>query len=114
MLTSKQRSYLGKLATDIPDIVFIGKNGINDEVVIQTKDNLKARELIKCKVQQNCLEDVRELADRLAKITKSDVVRVIGRKFILYKKNLQKKENIIPSKAKTKPKTKPGAKKKKK
>lgn len=100
MLTSKQRSYLGKLAADIPDIVFIGKNGINDEVIRQTLDNLKARELIKVKVQQNSPLETREASDELAKLTKSDVVRVIGRKFILYKKNTQKKENIIPSKKK--------------
>lgn len=102
MLTSKQRSYLSKLAHDIPDVVFIGKSGINDEVVIQIRDNLAARELIKCKVQQNCPESVRDVADKLAEATKSDVVRVIGRKFILYKKNLQKKENVIPSKKKAK------------
>lgn len=100
MLTSKQRSYLGKLAADIPDIVFIGKNGINEEVIRQTLDNLKARELIKVKVQQNSPLETREASDELAKLTKSDVVRVIGRKFILYKKNTQKKENIIPSKKK--------------
>lgn len=106
MLTSKQRSYLSGLAADAPDIVFIGKEGVNRNVIKQTLDNLKARELIKCKVQQNCLTPVRDVADSLAQETKSEVVRVIGRKFILYKKNLQKKENIIPSKSQTK--RKPG------
>lgn len=98
MLTSKQRSYLNKLAVDIPDIIFVGKGGIDDEVIIQTRDALSARELIKGKVQQNSPIDAKEAAQALAQATKSEIVRTIGSKFILYKKNLQKNENIIPSK----------------
>ncbi|MGI6109936.1 MAG: YhbY family RNA-binding protein [Eubacteriaceae bacterium] len=98
MLTSKQRSYLNSLAVQIPDIIFVGKDGINDEVVIQTQNALKARELIKGKVQQNAPVNSQEAADELAKKAKCEIVRVIGSKFILYKKNPQKKENIIPTK----------------
>lgn len=100
MINSKQRSYLNKLAADTPDIVFIGKNGINSQVIDQTNANLKARELIKIKVQQNSPIEPREAADELARITRSDVVRVIGRKFILYKKNMKLKEHVIPTKEK--------------
>ncbi len=98
MLTSKQRSTLNKLAVDIPDIIHIGKNGIDDEVIIQTRDALAARELIKGKVQQNSALSAQEAAQILAEATKCDIVRTIGSKFILYKKNLMKKENILPSK----------------
>ena len=98
MITSKQRSYLAKLSNDIPDILLIGKGGINYEVIEKTKQNLKARELIKGKVLQNAPVDAREAADLLAKETKSDVVRVIGKKFVLYKQNHQKRENVIPTK----------------
>ena len=98
MLSSKQRSYLTSLANDIPDIVLIGKNGLTNEIIDQVRDNLKARELIKCKVQQNSEMSPREAADSLADMIKCDVVKIIGKKFILYKKNQDKKENIIPSK----------------
>jgi len=95
MLTSKQRSYLFSLATQIPDVLFVGKEGITDEVVTQAKDNLKARELIKGKVQQNAPIDAKEAAFELEEKAKCEVVRVIGNKFILYKKNPQKKEGIL-------------------
>ncbi len=95
MLTSKQRAYLNGLANQIPDILFIGKDGVTDEVVYQAKAQLKARELIKGKVQQNAPIDAREAANELSKEAKCDVVRVIGSKFILYKKNPQKKEGIL-------------------
>lgn len=98
MLTSKQRSYLRKLAMDIPDIIFIGKDGITDEVIIQTHDAIVARELVKGKIQQNSLEEVEEAARVLADATKSEVVCTIGNKFILYKKNLKKTKIDVPSK----------------
>ena len=37
-------------------------------------------------------------AEELADKTHSEIVRVIGSKFILYKKNPQKKDNVIPTK----------------
>ena len=98
MLTSKQRSYLRKLAMDIPDIIFIGKDGITPEVIQQTRDAIVARELIKGKIQQNSMEEVEDAARTLAEATKAEVVCIIGNKFILYKKNLLKTKIEVPSK----------------
>ncbi|WP_195267384.1 YhbY family RNA-binding protein [Eubacterium sp. 1001713B170207_170306_E7] len=98
MLTSKQRSYLRKLAMDIPDIIFIGKDGITPEVIQQTKDAIVARELIKGKIQQNSMEEVEDAARTLAGAAKAEVVCTIGNKFILYKKNLLKTKIEVPSK----------------
>ena len=98
MLTSKQRSYLRKLAMDIPDIIFIGKDGITPEVIQQTRDAIVARELIKGKIQQNSMEEVEDAARKLAVATRSEIVCTIGNKFILYKKNLLKTKIEVPSK----------------
>ena len=98
MLTSKQRSYLKKLAIDIPDIIFIGKEGITPQVIVQTRDAIVARELIKGKVQNNSLETVDDVARELAQATKSEIVCTIGSKFILYKKNLLKTKIDVPTK----------------
>ncbi|MBK5243835.1 MAG: YhbY family RNA-binding protein [Eubacteriaceae bacterium] len=100
MLTSKQRSHLKKLASEIPDIIFIGKDGVTPQVVVQTRDAIIARELIKGKVQNNSLANVDDVARELAASTKSDIVCTIGNKFILYKKNLLKTKIEVPSKNK--------------
>ncbi|MEG0075554.1 MAG: YhbY family RNA-binding protein [Eubacterium sp.] len=97
MLTSKQRSYLRKLAMESPDIIFIGKEGITREVITQTKDAIIARELVKGKVQQNSMEDAVNAAKVLAEETKSEIVCTIGSKFVLYKKNLLKTKIEVPS-----------------
>ena len=46
-----------------------------------------AREIIKMRVLENALMDPREAAEELAEATESEVVQVIGTKFVLYKRN---------------------------
>lgn len=90
-LNSKQRAYLRSLSNDLDVIVHIGKDGIGDNLVKQADDALEARELIKGKVLDNNLEyDARLAAEELAKRTRSEVVQVIGTKFVLYRESHSK------------------------
>ena len=87
-LTSRQRAQLRGLANSLEPIVHIGKDGIGDNLIKQADDALEARELIKCKVLDNNIElDARTAAEALAKATRSQVVQVIGTKFVLYRHN---------------------------
>ena len=85
-LTSKQRAQLRGLANTMDTIIHIGKDGIGENLVRQADDALEARELIKGRVLENNLEyDARLAAQELAKATRSEVVQVIGTKFVLYR-----------------------------
>lgn len=96
-LTSKQRAQLRGLANGIDTILHIGKDGIGDNLIKQADDALEARELIKGKVLENCMMTSREAAEALAKATRSDVVQVIGTKFVLYRPshNKEKRDKIV-------------------
>lgn len=87
MLTSKQRAQLRGMAASADTIVQIGKGGITDNVVIQVRDALKARELIKGRVLENAMLTAREACDELARLCLAEPVQVIGTKFVLYKEN---------------------------
>ena len=90
-LSSKQRAYLRSLSNDLDVIVHIGKDGIGDNLVKQANDALEARELIKGRVLENNIEyDARLAAQELAKATRSEVVQVIGTKFVLYRESHSK------------------------
>ena len=90
-LTSKQRAQLRGLANGIDTILQIGKDGIGENLVKQADGALEARELIKGKVLENNLEyDARTAAEELAKATRSEVVQVIGTKFVLYRESHSK------------------------
>lgn len=95
MLTSKQRAYLRSLAHHLEPVIHIGKNGVNASLVQQTNEYLKVHELAKCTVQKNLNQqtDVKSIAEELAKRTESEIVQIIGRKFVLFKRN--KEEPVI-------------------
>lgn len=90
-LTSKQRAQLRGLANSLDTILQVGKDGIGDNLIKQADDALEARELIKGRVLDNNIEyDARTAADALAKATRSEVVQVIGTKFVLYRESHSK------------------------
>lgn len=91
MLTSKQRAYLKSQANNIDSIFQVGKGAVGDNMTTQIGQALKKRELIKISVLQNCLEDVRDVAEEIAKETEAEVVACIGKKVILYKENSEQK-----------------------
>ena len=96
-LTSKQRAQLRGLANNIDTILIVGKDGIGDNLVQQANEALEARELIKGRVLETSLMSAREAAEALAPRTRSEVVQVIGTKFVLYRPSHKKdlKNNIV-------------------
>ena len=94
-LTSKQRAQLRGIANSIDTIVHIGKDGITDNLVKQANDALEAREIIKCKVQENSMLTAREACDQLSRLTRSEQVQVIGSKFVLYRQHYDKSKRKI-------------------
>ena len=91
-LSSKQRAYLRSLSNDLDVIVHIGKDGIGENLVKQANDALEARELIKLRVLETSPVSSREAADEIAEKTHSDVVQVIGTRFVLYRESRDNKQ----------------------
>ena len=89
-MTSKQRAYLRSFATTLDPIFQVGKSEINDNMTLQISNALEARELIKVHVLDNSPYTPREAAEALAESTDSQVVTVIGKKFVLYRRSEKK------------------------
>ena len=85
-MTSKERARLRGLANGIETVLQIGKDGIGENLIRQADITLEARELIKGRVLDGCIHSPREAAEALAQATNSEVIQVIGSKFILYRK----------------------------
>ena len=86
-MTSKERAYLRGLANRVPSLYQVGKDGVTENVIKQIDDALTARELIKGNVLENALMSAREVAAELAAATGSQVVQVIGNRFVLYRRS---------------------------
>ena len=97
-MTSKQRSYLMKLASSIDPIFQIGKSSVTPELAAAVEEALEARELIKLHVLKNCFEDGCALANQLAEATYAEVVQVIGKKIVLYReaRDPKKRKIVLP------------------
>ena len=95
MLNSKDRAALRGMANGMPAIFRLGKEGVTPEFTNGIRDALEARELIKVDVLNNCEWDVKEAAQIISERTSSEIVQVIGKKFVLYRKSKKKKEGIL-------------------
>lgn len=84
-MNNKQRAYLSGLASKLTPIMQIGKSSLTPEIIRAADEALEARELIKISVLKNCFDDPREIAEMMAERTHSEVVRVIGKKIVLYR-----------------------------
>ncbi len=92
MLTNKQKSYLKALANKKRAIYQIGKDGLSVNLLAGVDDYLAVHELIKVSLLKSCTESVNEVAIEISRMTKAEVVQIIGRTIILYRPS---KEAII-------------------
>ncbi len=97
-LTSKQRAYLGSQASSMNPIFQIGKASLTPEIITALDEALEKRELIKISVLKNCIDDPREIADVISERTHSVVVKVIGKKIILFRQAKKNTKYELPEK----------------
>jgi len=96
MLTTKQRQYLKGLAHPLAPVVRIGKGGVTDAVIAETKQSLEAHELIKVRIDVDEGSARRELATKLAEGTDAHVAGTIGKIAILYRAREEKPKIKLP------------------
>ncbi|MFW6265042.1 MAG: ribosome assembly RNA-binding protein YhbY [Bacillota bacterium] len=96
MLTSKRRAYLRGQANRLNPIIQVGKDGINQGLIEQVDAALDDHELIKGRILNNSMEDVRDAANKLANEIGAEVVQVIGNVFVLFRRNDEEPKYILP------------------
>lgn len=94
-MNNKQRAYLSGLASKLTPILQIGKASLTPEIIQAAEEALEARELIKINVLKNCFDDPKTIAETMSERTHSEVVRVIGKKIILYRQ-AKKPQIVLP------------------
>ena len=90
MLSQSEKKQLKALASKETVKYQIGKNEITDSVIDVLVKALTARELIKIDVLKGATNPVMELALDLSSRLNADIVQVVGRVIVLFRRN---KEN---------------------
>lgn len=96
MLTGKQKRFLRAQGSVIDPVVQIGKAGVVGSVAVSTEQALLARELVKVRVLRNCPQEPTAAIAALAAAVGAEVVQVIGRNGLLYKRNPEKSKIELP------------------
>ena len=99
-LTSKQNKYLKGLGHHLSVLAMVGREGMTKTVIIAVEEVLRAHELVKVKIQNNCPVDRKEAAQRLSEATGAVVAQILGNTVLLYRENdnLERDDKIrLPS-----------------
>ena len=95
-LTGKQRQFLKGLAHPLSPIVRLGKGGLTDAVIAETKKSLDSHELIKVRIDVDESAERKTLAERLATAADAHVAGTIGKIAILYRQRDEEPEIKLP------------------
>jgi RNA-binding protein len=89
-VTSKDKRTLKALASQMPSVIQIGKDGLSNPVIDSARAAITARELVKAHVLNNANLDTQETMEDLADMLGAELVQVIGHYGVLFKKKKEK------------------------
>ena len=95
-LTGKQKQFLKGLAHPLSPIVRVGKGGVTETVIAETKKSLHAHELIKVRIDVEDSSDRRAMAQQLAEAADAHIAGAIGKIAILYRERDEEPEIKLP------------------
>ena len=90
-LTGKQRRQLRALGHHLEPVVIVGQAGVSEGVIAAVTQALNDHELIKVKINEGP-ETRQEAAARMAEGTGSELVQLLGRTALLFKKREEDSE----------------------
>lgn len=95
-LTGKQRQFLRGLAHPLSPIVRVGKAGVTEAVVAETRKSLQSHELIKVRIDVDESAERKALANQLATATDAQLAGAIGKIAIFYRERDEEPEIKLP------------------
>lgn len=96
MLKGNQKRYLKGLANGISQRYLLGKGGVEETFLKQLDAALEAKELIKVGVLDGSPLSAKDVAPILAEKTNSELVQVIGKVVVLYRKSEKMSKIVLP------------------
>ena len=95
-LTSKQQQFLRRLAHALTPLVRIGKAGLTEGVVAETRNALRAHELIKVRIDVEDRGQRRDVVGRLAMDSGARLVGSVGKVAVLYRAREDEPRIVLP------------------
>lgn len=95
-LTGKQRRYLRGLGNQLQPVVWVGVKGVNEGVRVAIASAFEHADLLKIKLQEGFAGDRHETAQQLAHASNAELVQVLGKTILLYRRHAEKPKIELP------------------
>ena len=95
-INKEQKKFLRALTHDLSTIIWIGQNGLSQNVLTEIKSALDQHELIKIKIRVGDRKLRDQLAEDICKQTSAEPVQKIGNVVVLFRRNKEKPEIKLP------------------
>lgn len=96
VLTGKQKSYLRGLGHHLDPVVQVGKEGVSGGLIGALDHALLEHELIKVRLGEPVALDRHGLAAALAEAASAELVQVLGRTLLLYRRREEEPKIVLP------------------
>jgi RNA-binding protein len=96
-LRGKQRRFLRGLGVDLDPVVFVGKEGLTGALLAEIASVLKGRELVKIRLLDTVEGHRKDVAKELAARADAELVQVLGRTVLLWRRNEEKPRIELPA-----------------
>jgi RNA-binding protein len=96
VISGKQKRYLRGLGHHLQPVVQVGKGQVTEGLVSALGAALHDHELIKVKLGETVEGDRNEIGSELATAAEAELVQVLGRTVLLYKRREKDPEIVLP------------------
>ena len=93
-LTQEQKKQFKSIGHHLKPVLIVAENGLSEGVVAELERALNDHELIKVQFRITEREDRRALIDELSRIGRCELVQVIGKMALLYRRNPKPNKNL--------------------
>ena len=84
------------MAHDLKPFVMIGQHGLSESVLAELESTLLKHELIKIKLRVSDREEKQQIVDKILKISKAELVQVIGGVLVIFRPFVDNPDIILP------------------
>lgn len=93
-LTQEQKKQFKSIGHHLKPVLIVAENGLSEGVVAELERALNDHELIKVQFRITEREDRRALIDELSRVGRCELVQVIGKMALFYRRNPKPNKNL--------------------
>lgn len=96
-LKGKHRRFLRGLGVGMKPTVVVGKEGLSESVLTAVRSAIRTHELIKVRLLESVEGPRKEVARELAEQVGAELIQVLGRTLLLYRRNEEEPRIELPA-----------------